>query len=273
MQPLTFTLRNATPYRIDMRQFTPDRLDNKTIAEIQSLSVYLGNRKYSAGELFDITGNDTRRLRFCSDSDKLDYIGAMMHDGEIIVEGNAGISTGQQLRGGKLHVMGNTGIYAGADMAAGRLVIEGNADDYIGAATPGEKQGMTGGEIIVRGDCGDRAGDRQRRGIIIVHGGVGDYCGSRMIAGTIAVAGPCGKHAGFNMKRGTLLMQREPESIPATFADNGRHSLPFMTLLLHELHALSDDAIFGSQPSPAVQRYLGDRACSGLGEILVMSAD
>jgi formylmethanofuran dehydrogenase subunit C len=90
-----------------------------------------------------------------------------------------------------------------------------------------------------------------------------------MTAGTVAVAGHCGEKAGFNMRRGTLLLAGEPASVPATFSDNGRQSLAFMTLLLRELSTVSDafDGVQGAHPA---HRYLGDRACSGLGEILVL---
>jgi len=269
MKPLTITLQNATPYRIDMRAFIPDRLEGMSLREIQSIPVHVGNRQVEAGEVFRIDGDDVQHIRIHPESASLDLIGAGMSRGEVVVEGDAGARTGEQLQGGSLRITGGSGIYSGAGMKAGRLLIEGDSGDFLGAALPGEKQGMTGGGIVVRGNSGDRVGDRLRRGIITVHGKVGSYCGSRMTAGTVAVAGQCGEQAGFNMRRGTLLLTGEPASIPATFSDNGQQTLSFMTLLLRELHAVSD--AFGGIPgSHPVHRYLGDRACSGLGEILVL---
>ncbi len=269
MKPLSIKLKNPTPLRIDMRPFTPDTLRGKSLHDIQFIPVYLGNQSFEAGELFKISGDDTQQILISPESGKLDYIGASMSAGEIIVEGNAGMRAGEQLQGGSVNIKGNTGVYSGAGMTAGRLLIEGNSENFLGAALPGEKQGMSGGEIIIQGNSGDRTGDRLRRGIIIVHGNNGDYCGSRMTAGTIAVAGQCGKLTGINMKRGTLLMTREPESIPVTFGDNGQQTLPFMTLLLRELRMLSN-AFDSAQIGQPVHRYLGDRANSGLGEILIL---
>ena len=53
--------------------------------------------------------------------------------------------------------------------------------------------GMRGGVVVVRGNAGERAGDRLRRGTIIVEGQAGAHAGSRMIAGTLILrrrAGP-----------------------------------------------------------------------------------
>lgn len=272
MTALKLTLRNSTPLRIDMRPFTPDALNGKSLREIQSIPVYLGRQPFEAGEIFSISGDDAQHIRINPESARLDYVGSAMSGGEIIVEGHAGMRAGEQLRGGKLHITGNAGLYSGAGMTGGLLLIDGHSGDFLGAAQPGEKQGMAGGTIIVRGNCGDRTGDRLRRGVIIVHGDTGDYCGSRMTAGSIAIAGRCGNLAGFNMKRGTLLLTAEPGSIPVTFSDNGQQTLPFMTLFLRELNALSN-AFKHVKTGQAIHRYLGDRACTGLGEIFILATD
>jgi len=48
--------------------------------------------------------------------------------------------------------------------------VRGSAGDNAGGARPGAARGMTGGEIIVRGNVGDEAGARMRRGTIAVTG-------------------------------------------------------------------------------------------------------
>ena len=272
MKPLSLSLRNPTPLRIDMRPFTADALKGKRQRDIKTLPVYLGNQAFEAGEIFSITGSDVQQIRIDPAGGKLDYIGSAMSCGEVIVEGDAGMRAGELMRGGCLRITGNSGVYSGAGMTAGRLLIEANSGDFLGAALPGEKQGMAGGEIIVRGNSGDRTGDRLRRGVIIVQGNAGDYCGSRLTAGTIAIAGQCGILTGFNMKRGTLLMTQQPRSMPVTFGDNGEQTLPFMALLLRELNTVCKafSEIRAGQP---VQRYLGDRACKGLGEILILNTE
>jgi len=270
MNPLVLEQRESTALRIDMRVYTPDRLAGMTPKEIQSLPLFLGNEKIETGELFSISGTNTQKIRILAETDKLDFIGAAMTSGTITLEGNAGIHVGEEMRGGELHVTGNASVYAGAALAGGELLIEGNSGDFLGAALPGEKQGMTGGAIVLKGNSGDRIGDRQRRGTIIIEGDAGDYCGSRMLAGTIAILGKAGKLTGFSMKRGTLLLSQEAESIPVTFNDNGSHQLPFVTLLIRELETWSEAFEKLNYSSTRVHRYLGDRACGGLGELILI---
>ena len=269
MKALTLTLLNNTALRIDMRAFTPDRLRDLSLRDIQALPLRLGRESFEAGEIFRIEGDDTQQIRINPESAKLDYIGAGMSCGEIIVDGNAGMRCAQSMQGGKLQVSGNCGEFGGAGMSGGALLIDGDCADFIGAALPGEKQGMNGGYIVVGGNAGDRVGDRLRRGIICIKGNAGAYCGSRMTAGTIAVAGQCGEQLGLSMRRGTLLCGEVPVSIPPSFADNGQQALPFMTFLLRELNTLSD-AFAKREINGPVHRYLGDRACSGLGEIVIL---
>jgi|GEM_PF-4563343 len=79
-------------------------------------------------------------------------------------------------------------------------------------AVPGNKMGMKGGLILIKGNVGERAGDHMRRGTILIEGNAGDYCGSRMTAGTIAVMGQTGRYAGYAMRRGTLLLWNQSRS-------------------------------------------------------------
>ena len=65
---------------------------------------------------------------------------------------------------------------------------------------------MSGGVLHVRGDAGERAGDRLRRGLILIEGRAGAYAGSRMIAGTLAIGGEAGELPGYLMGRGTILL-------------------------------------------------------------------
>ena len=78
-------------------------------------------------------------------------------------------------------------------MKNGFVQIEGSRR-FLGGALPGNKQGMKGGAVLVKGNVGARAGDHMRRGQILIEGNAGDYCGSRMLAGTIAVMGKTGRY-------------------------------------------------------------------------------
>jgi formylmethanofuran dehydrogenase subunit C len=126
---------------------------------------------------------------------------------------------------------------------------------------------MSHGSIICQGDVGDRVGDLMRRGLILIDGNAGDYCGSRMVAGTIGVYGNVGKYVGFGMKRGTILLKNKTV-YHATIQDCGTHDLPFLALLFQSFKPFSTK--FNQAKTKRVQRFAGDLACNGNGEILVL---
>jgi formylmethanofuran dehydrogenase subunit C len=150
--------------------------------------------------------------------------------------------------------------YIGHKMAHGSITIEGDCGDFIGA-------NMQGGSIVCTGNAGDRVGDQMRRGLILIDGNAGDYCASRMLAGTIGVYGNVGKYAGFGMKRGTILLKNKTD-FHATMQDCGTHDLPFLALLFQSFKALPSK--FSSLKRQRAQRFAGDLACNGNGEILVL---
>ena len=172
------------------------------------------------------------------------------------------------MKSGTINVQGDVGLYAGCEMRNGLLQIDGNAGDFLGAALPGNKQGMKGGTILVKGNVGERAGDHMRRGVILVEGNAGDYCGSRMIAGTIAVMGQTGCYPGYTMRRGTLLLWNQPQ-LSATFNDCGSHTLAFLPILFASFKNLNSKFADASAAFNRVQRYGGDMAETGKGEVLV----
>ena len=106
-----------------------------------------------------------------------------------------------------------------------------------------------------------------RRGLILIEGNAGDYCGSRMIAGTIGVLGELGQYTAFNMRRGTLLLNNLP-SLHATIQDCGTHTLPFLNLLFKSFKHYNTS--FNNISTQRVQRFVGDAAYKGNGEILVL---
>ena len=134
--------------------------------------------------------------------------------------------------------------------------------DFIG-------QKMSFGSIICQGDVGDRVGDQMRRGLILIDGDAGDYLASRMVAGTIGVYGSVGKYTGFAMKRGTILLNNQAD-LHATIQDCGTHNLAFLALLFHSFKPFSTK--FNQIKTTRAQRFAGDLACNGNGEILVFQA-
>ena len=152
--------------------------------------------------------------------------------------------------------------FIGYKMVSGQITIEGDCGDFLGA-------NMQGGSIICNGNAGDRIGDQMRRGLMLIDGNAGDYCGSRMLAGTIGVHGKVGKYAGFGMKRGTILLTEIP-IFHATMQDCGSHNLPFLKILFNAIKPLKSK--FSMLDSTRVQRYGGDIACNGNGEILIFKS-
>lgn len=150
--------------------------------------------------------------------------------------------------------------YIGFKMSRGSITVTGDAGDFLGAH-------LQKGTIICQGNAGDRVGDQMRRGLILVDGNAGDYVASRMIAGTIGVYGKVGSYIGFNMKRGTLLLTQKPK-LHATIQDCGTHTLPFLALLFASFKPLA--SAFNKVQSQRVQRFGGDLACGGNGEILLL---
>lgn len=267
MSALTLTLRNAAPaQRIDMAPLTPDHLADKTIAEIAAIELLCGNRRLRVDSLFELSGGDAGNLVIRNANGKLDFIGRGMKQGSITVAGNAGSYLGFQMKKGEITVNGNADAYAASGMAGGLLRVNGNVGDFLASAIPGDRKGMKGGTVIVSGNAGDRAGDQMRRGIVLIEGNAGAYCASRMLAGTIGVMGSVGDHVGYGMRRGTLLLFSTP-GLHATLQDCGSHTLPFLSLMFNSFKHLPSK--FAGIQRNRVQRYAGDLANDGKGEILV----
>lgn len=269
MSALSFTLKIELKQRVDLSPLTPDLLAGKSLSDISAIELQSGNRKLRADEVFDITGSDTQTIQFKQTTLKCDFIGRGMSFGSIAVAGDAGAYLGMQMKNGEITVSGNAGAYAACEMKNGKIEIDANAGDYLGAALVGNKKGMQGGIVIVKGNAGDRVGDHMRRGVILIEGDAGGYLGARMTAGTIAVLGGVGAYPGYAMRRGTLLLFKAPEKIPATFNDCGSHSLGFLPLLLKSFKAYKTQFANHSSVN-RVQRYAGDLSGLGKGEILVV---
>jgi len=269
MSALTFTLKAAPSQRIDCSPLTPELLADKSLEQIKAIALVSGKQKLTVESLFDVTGDDANDIRVANSTNKLDFIGRNMTHGKISVDGDVGAYLGLFMEAGELEVNGNTAIYTGCEMKGGQIKINGNAGDFIGGARPGQKNGMTGGTIIITGNSGDRTGDHMRRGYILIEGNAGDYCASRMVSGTIAVLGDTGAHLGYAMKRGTILLTKMPSrGITANFNDCGSHTLAFLPLLFASFKKL-DSAFASVESFSRVQRYAGDLAGIGMGEILV----
>jgi formylmethanofuran dehydrogenase subunit C len=268
MSALTFTLKTRPNQRVDMSPLVCQKLENLEPAEIAAIKLHCGKRKLRVDELFTISGFDAKHIKIKNSFGKLDYIGKDLDGGIIHIEGDVGAYCGMGMKKGIITVLGDTGLYAGCEMKKGLLEISGNTGDFLGGALPGNKMGMKGGLILVKGNAGDRVGDHLRRGTILIEGSVGDYCGSRMIAGTIAVMGFTGKFLGHSMRRGTVLLWNSPK-LSASFNDCGSHTLAFLPMLFKSFAELDSPFADSENAFNRVQRFAGDMAEIGRGEILV----
>lgn len=268
MSTLTFTLKYQPAQRVDLSSLVCQKLQGLTSDEIAALELSCGKRKLRVDELFSISGSDSQAIVIKNSFDKLDFIGKELQGGSITVEGDAGAYLGQGMLAGSIKVIGNAGIYAACEMKKGVIEIIGNAGDLLGAALPGNKTGMKGGTVLVKGNVGERAGDHMRRGNILIEGDAGNYCGSRMAAGTIAVMGQTGRYLGYAMRRGTLLLWNQP-TLSAGFNDCGAHTLAFLPILFGSFKKLNSKFADNSAAFNRVRRYAGDMAEMGKGEVLV----
>ena len=273
MSKLTLRLKKELTHSLNCAALTPENLAGKSIPDIASLMLSDGRNQLRVDAVFEISGapitDAIHTIHFKDSSRKLDYLGAHINSGSLEISGDVGAYLGFNLNGGTIHCHGNTAAFAACNMAKGLLIIDGNTGEFLGGASAGQRKGMHGGTVLVKGNAGDRAGDQMRRGLMLIEGNAGDYCGSRMIAGTIGVMGNVGMYAGFNMKHGTLLLLKKP-ALHATMQDCGMHTLPFLSLLYQSFSKL--DSQFSGLHTQRVQRWVGDAACNGNGEILLISA-
>ncbi len=265
------TFKGTTEHRLDMRWLSTAILENMNPDNVLKTGILIGNQQSEVGELFEISGKfSNESITLENSNQKMDYIGfELPKNSQLTVNGDAGHYAGAKLNGGTMKVCGNTNDFAGCGMLHGLLEIDGNANDYLGGAFASEKKGMSGGTILVHGNSANFTGDLMRRGIIMIVGNIGDYCASRMIAGTISNLGMIGKQAGIGMRRGTLLLPHKPKDIVSGFHDCGRHNLGYLTILLHELRRYKSTFQSLHPMRRRVQKYLGDTAVGGQGEMLI----
>ncbi len=269
MSALKFFVKQKLTQRVDCSLLNPDALRGKTGAQIEYIELPMGNSNVAVGDIFKVSGGAAEKIIFSGETAKLDRIGAQMSSGEIIIEGDGGDYLGLGMKGGVLRVGGNAGIFAACEMRGGELRVAGNCGDFAGGGLPGNRRGMFGGTVIVNGNIGARAGDQMRRGMILVAGNIGDYLGSRMSGGTIVAMGEIGAFAGYAMKRGTLMLKEKPRELLPTFNDCGVHPFGFLSLLLPVIQRHGEAFSDRHFSSHRAQRWMGDVANVGRGEILI----
>jgi len=269
MTAWTLSLKHAPALRLDLRAVVPAALATRTLAEIERLPLAHGNDTLPLAEVFDIAlaDSDVDTIVFDGDCSRCDRIGWQLSGGRIEVRGSAGDHVGTGMAGGEIRVLGHAGVLAGCEMQGGRLDVVGDVGDFAAGALPGSMDGMRGGTLVVRGAAGERLGDRMRRGSVLVFGDTGAFAGSRMVAGTLAVGGRLGAHCAYGMRRGSIVCAGTAPAIAPTFVAT-RHDIGvFWQLLARDLARFGGP--FAALPGRRVERWAGDLAAGGKGELLL----
>lgn len=269
---VTLTLRQALDTPLEVDSIVPDRFAGLGEREIAALPAWRGRRTVQLGDVFDVRGERSDRVRVAGAVRALHGLGARTAGGELVIEGDAGDRVGTMMTGGTIEVRGSAGDDAGQAMAGGTLRIDGDAGDRLGAATPGASRGMTGGEIVVRGSSGREAGARVRRGLIVVAGDAGASGARAMIAGTLVVFGRAGRGSGSESKRGTVLAVGGID-IPATYAYACTYRPGFVRMLMTYLRRTHGLDVGEQVAGGRFRRYCGDAGDPGKGEILQWVAE
>jgi formylmethanofuran dehydrogenase subunit C len=266
--PLSLFRSLPSTLPVGVEGITPDRLRQRTHAEIERIGVFHGNRRVALAELFRISGDPSDgRIEFGGELGGVDQIGASMGGGEIVVQGDAGRHVGAGMTGGTIRVMGDAGDWVGAEMKGGMIHIRGSAGDHAGAAYAGSRRGMTEGAILIDGSAGDGVGRSLRRGLVAIAGSCGSQAGFGMIAGTILVFGTCGAYPGAEMRRGTIgLFGPEPSRLLPTFRRAGGFRPIFLRLIGRELLRLGFP-MAQALPTGELTLYHGDLLSLGKGEV------
>ena len=120
-------------------------------------------------------------------------------------------------RSARVAILGSVGKVngLGAGMTGGELIIDGDAGDRVGA-------GMTGGLVDVRGNVQHDAGAAMGGGVLRVSGNAGDRLGAAtpgasrgMSGGEIVVSGSAGSEAAARTRRGLVVIVGDAGSFAA----------------------------------------------------------
>ncbi len=199
---------------------TPQDFQGKKLEEIAVLPVYEGNQEKTLCDLFKIEQNEAPlpTIVINGDASKVRRIGKKMKEGEIVINGGAGMHLGMEMKGGKITVKGDALGWTGAEMKGGTIEIFGNGGDYLASPFRAADVGMKGGLIIVHGDVGHDVAAGIRGGILKIEGSAGNFLGFHMSDGAIYVGKNIGGRAGAYMTGGKIIVGGTVDCILPTFS-------------------------------------------------------
>jgi formylmethanofuran dehydrogenase subunit C len=264
---ITLTLKEQPVVPLEAEVLTPDVCAGLDQSAAAALPVFLGKRQHRLDDFFTVEGADGEELEIRGPCGRVKWIGRGMTRGRITILGNAGMHLGASMKGGTIEVFGDAADWVGAEMSAGCIHVHGNAGGQVGSAYRGSLSGMQGGLILIDGSAGIEIGMRMKRGIIAVRGAVRDFAGLQMKGGTIFLFGGAELRTGAWMVRGTIVSLTPLELLP-TFAAACAYRPTFLRLYGRHLERHGFSIPQGDEGG-AYQRYTGDAAVPGKGEILV----
>jgi formylmethanofuran dehydrogenase subunit C len=240
---------------------TPDFFKGKDTTEISNFPVTEGNRNLKLGDLFEIQEDhlETPYITINGDAGKVKRIGQAMKTGEIVVNGDCGMHTGEKMAGGKITVNGNIGGWSGDDMKGGLIEVHGDAGDYLASPYRGTATGMKGGLIVVDGKVGSDVGCYLHGGVLKIKGGAGRFLGYHMSDGAILVDKECDNRAGALMTGGKIVITGTIQEV-----------MPGFTIDSVKPKVKIDDTQSVTGPFYV---FLGDLAEHGTGKLFVNKAN
>jgi formylmethanofuran dehydrogenase subunit C len=216
---ITLTPLRKFDVPIEAACISPDVFKGKDTAEIANLPVTEGNKQLKLCSLFEIKEDNAEAptITINGDAGKVKRIGQGMKTGEIVINGDAGMHTGEKMLGGKITINGNAGGWTGSEMKGGTIEIHGDGGDYVASPYRGSSSGMKGGLITVDGQVGSDVGCYLHGGVLKIMGGAGKFLGYHMSDGTILVEKQSDTRAGACMTGGKIVIAGTIEEVMPTF--------------------------------------------------------
>lgn len=267
MNKTVLTLRQAPHLPLETEVLSPDIVAPLEHAALCGLPIFLGKRQYRLDDFFTVEGPGSDHIEIRGDCGRVKWIGKKMSHGRISIVGNAGMHLGSYMKGGSIEVTGHATDWVGGEMKGGFIHVKGNAGALIGSAYRGSPTGMSGGTILIGGSAGTEIGMRMKRGLMVVGGPVRDFTGLQMKGGTIVLMNGAEIRTGAWMARGTIISLKPVKLLP-TFAYACDYDPTFLRTYAKHLstHGFNLPYEVGDG---TYQRYMGDTAVPGKGEILI----
>lgn len=226
MNEIVLKLMADVRFPVDGSSISPDIFAGKTLREIKSLSLLVGNRERRLGDIFNVSGkiadaSSDQAITIEGDVSSFREVGKGMTGGLIRFDGDAGFNVGEEMTGGTIVLNRDAKSWLGSSMMGGLIEVHGNAENQVGASYRGRGKGMSGGTIVLHSSAGYELGSWMEGGFIHVMGDIGQFAGVHMRGGEILIDGNSEGRLGANMTGGRIvLLGRTPNIVPSfTFED------------------------------------------------------